>query len=293
MSISEAFVQALTSQSFWPRIVDDRDLFPEVRGTTEDPAVTVYYRGAALLRELRLVGDRLEGRTHVKYLPLGEPGSTEVLLTTGPDRSGLAADQLPSPIQFGDADPVVLDRFKAQIRNQNPTAAREGRLVGQLCRAENLIVDQEITLTRDDGVSDRVDLAVAHWGEPRVSLVEVKRLEDGRLYSPTGGMPEVVGQLERYRDALELHKDYLTRRFRNAVEAKQQLGLGGCFESWPGLSQPLVIDPRVILVIGGCNRDQVRAIQNREGIWSWLADESLSDFCDVIPFGETKQFFPK
>lgn len=293
MPISEAFVQALNSQPFWASTVGDSELFPELRGTKEDPAITVYYRGAAMLRELRLVGDQIEGRTHVKYLPIGEPGFTEVRLSTGQGESGLVAEHLPAPIPFGDGGPVVLDRYKAQVRTQNQSAAREGRLVSQLCRAENLIVDQEISLVRVEAGPDRIDLAVAHWREPCVSLVEVKRLEDYRLYSPTGGMPEVVDQLERYRDALELHAEQLVERFRNAIEAKQQLGIGGRFENWPGLTQPIVVDPRVILAIGDCSRDEVQAIQNRQGVWSWLADESLNAFCDIVPFGATKQFFPK
>lgn len=281
---------ALKDQPLWRAISTDPDLFPEYRPTATGPSFTVYYRGAALLRELRILDGRLQALQHVKYVPMGDPKSPYVTVVDGADGLGFRFDGFPDPLPLAAAEPETLRRYKAQVVAQNGTGNREGRLVEALCRS-NRVVDQEIVLPCVEEGSDRIDLAVARRDAPRVVLVEVKRVDDARLYAPPGRAPEVVEQLMRYVDAVERHQIGLASRFADAVAAKRQVGVGD-FAGWGADSRSIAIEPRVVLAIGGCDRGTVRSIQSGEGVWEWVTDDALRSNCDVRPFGSQLQLFP-
>lgn len=68
-SLSPQTVEFLKRNRLWQNLCADRDLQPEIR----DDAVTVYYRGGALLRNLRVIRNSLLADVQPKYVPI--PGT--------------------------------------------------------------------------------------------------------------------------------------------------------------------------------------------------------------------------
>ena len=64
--MSNELITTLAENVAWQSLLADPSLFPEIR----EGHVTVYYRGRALLPELRLDGDRLTVNRHRNYVPV-------------------------------------------------------------------------------------------------------------------------------------------------------------------------------------------------------------------------------
>lgn len=68
--LSAELIAALNAAEFWRNLCADAELQPEVRPNHSGGAVTVYYRGRAVIRELKLQHGRLVGSLHHKYVPI-------------------------------------------------------------------------------------------------------------------------------------------------------------------------------------------------------------------------------
>jgi len=69
--LSDELIDALTP--FVCGLADDRELQPEIR----DHSLTIYYRGAALIRDLKIDNGNLVGAVHYKYIPLQRPDDSD------------------------------------------------------------------------------------------------------------------------------------------------------------------------------------------------------------------------
>ncbi len=65
-NLSPELIQRLKPTPFWQNLCQDAELWPEIRNN----AITVYYRGGALLKELRLMNGDLVADVHPKFIPL-------------------------------------------------------------------------------------------------------------------------------------------------------------------------------------------------------------------------------
>ena len=70
-SLSDELIDALTP--FVRGLADDRELQPEIR----DHSLTIYYRGAALIRDLKIENGNLVGAVHYQYIPLQRPDDSD------------------------------------------------------------------------------------------------------------------------------------------------------------------------------------------------------------------------
>lgn len=260
-------------------IVDDWELQAEIR----DEAVTIYYRGAALVRDLRLNGDHLAGSVHYKYVPLGRPDASEYL-TVGGDGNGLTFESVPQPLAPGKLPAEVVRNYKRMMRSVsgNPEAAI---VHGIVSRPENRIVDQELKF-QESGVpeADKIDICHFDLGLKCLALVEVKGLHDTRLRSRDGNVPEVIDQLRRYRTRIETWRDSIVDGCTSSTTLKRRLGFAVRLDGIPE-SEPLKLMRKPVLVIGGCSRDDVRTIVNGSDEWQLLMEGVKKVAAGVIVCG--------
>lgn len=260
--------------------VDDWDLQVEVR----DNYVTIYYRGAALLRNICLEDNQLTGKIHYKYVPLQRPESTDYLrMTSGGD--GLKFDTDPQPMPLNQFVPEVLREYKRMMKSVsgNPEA---NVVHGIVSRPENQIVDQELKF-QESGLpeTDKIDICHYDTGLNCLALVEVKGLHDLRLSSLDGEVPEVIDQLRRYRTRIETNREYIIGGCESSIFLKRRLGLTNRLIGIPESdSLPLLKKP--VLVIGGCTRDDVRSIFAENGKWQGLMDGIAEETAGVILCGQ-------
>jgi len=107
----------------------------------------------------------------------------------------------------------------------------------------------------DDGsesVQDRMDLVLFDTKTRRILCVEAKHLSNPELRAAEGPAP-VVGQIQRYRQQLQLQNDYILAAYRQSVQILSQV-----FSV--SLPEPEAIVPDVPVLIFGfdaAQRDQV------------------------------------
>jgi len=265
-SLPAETIRVLKSSPLWQNLCSDPELHPEIR----TDAVTVYYRGGALLKELRVEEGSLRADLHHKFIPLRRSGASTYIRLSGTGEAGLDfADSL-EPLPLGRGDPLVLAAFKALI-DQVLTDFPEAKIVHAICcRPENQIIDQEITFQESGQGRDKIDLCHFDYGLGKLAFAEVKRKTDPRLLE-RGGRPEVLGQLEAYGHRLRDYRDDILNAYRQVVRWKRELGLAGRLSHVPeGGPSDLLEKP--ILVIGNCTSEDVRRIKAGEAEWKPLME---------------------
>lgn len=260
-------------------LADDRELQPEIR----DHSLTIYYRSAALIRDLQIENGNLVGAVHYKYIPLQRPVDSDYvpLIGTG---EGLQFNTQPGMMSPGRMNPDVLTEYKRMIRSvgQNP----ESQIVHHIvCHPENLIVDQEIKFqTSGERFSDKIDLCHYDLKLGCLAFVEVKGIHDPRLKPAENSVPEVIDQLHRYRQRLEQQHSEIVEACSNSVSIKRRLGLEERLTGIPA-TRPLQLLKKPVLVIGHCSREDVREILEGASDWKPLREGLQEESAGLILCG--------
>ena len=263
-SLSDDYIQALVATRFWQGICGDEDLFPEIRAD----AVTVYYRGAALIRNLRLDNGKFTGTTHPKYVPLSSGAKNRVEFAS--DGGGLYFATPVEACPLGDANADILQAYKGRMSR---FGGPESKVIHATCLCPgNVIVDQEIAFqTSLSDSRDKIDLLSFDPMSSTYSFVEVKGITDSRLREGTDGLREVVQQLSFYGERIQSQAESIRTAIDRIVTLKSHLGLGSRIASCQGVAvNQLLAKP--ILMIGGCNRQEVQDILSQNGHWASLLD---------------------
>lgn len=261
-------------------LVDDWDLQLEVR----DNSVTIYYRGAALIHEIRLVDNQLTGKIHYKYVPLQRPeGSDYLSITSGED--GLNFEAAPQPMPLSQFSPAALSEYKRMMKSvsSNPEA---DVVHGIVSHRENQIVDQELKFQESgQPETDKIDICHFDTGLNSLVMVEVKGLHDLRLRSLDGEIPEVIEQLRRYRTRIETSRECILGSCELSISLKRRLGFSSRLLKIPEQSLlPLMKKP--LFVIGGCFHNDVQSILEENGDWQELMDGLAEETAGVILCGQ-------
>ena len=264
--LPEEFFDNPEFRKFMASIVRDRELFPEIR----NGSLTVYYRGAGLIRDLRVKEGQIVGQVHFKYIPVRSPQQSDyVTLQLGAVGLSLPQDLAPLSIGFGDSD--VLSEYKRTMKSVSHNL--ECLIVHEVvCRPENLILDQEVKFqVSGEAESDKIDICHFDTHLNCLAFVEVKGIHDPRLEPGPDDVPEVVHQLRRYRLRIEQQQAVILEDYKRVVALKSRLGLAERLNGIPS-DGPGALLKKPILVIGHCSRDDVQAIVGRHDEWVSLVD---------------------
>lgn len=263
-SLSDEYVQALVETRFWQGILADRDLFPEIRRNS----ITVYYRGSALIRELRLNDGVFTGTTHAKYVPFLAATKTNVELASSGNGLSFASSVEAWPL--GHADAEVLHAYKTRMAQFG--GPEDGVIHSVCCYPGNVVVDQEIKFqsSRNDK-ADKIDILSFDPVTSTYSFVEVKGITDIRLREGADGLREVALQLKQYGERIQAHADAITSAIDRIVLLKSRLGLGHRIDVCRGVPATRLM-AKPILVIGGCSQLEVQDILQQRDHWASLRD---------------------
>lgn len=260
-NLAPEMIAVLKGSRFWMNLIADPELQPEIR----DDSVTVYYRGGALLRNLKVLNGTLLAAVHPKFVPMPNVETRTYVRLSGTADQGLAFLDPIAPLSIGAAEASVLEAYK-DVMDQVLHSFPEGRIVQAICtRRESQIVDQEIAFQESDESRDKIDLC--HFDDElrKLVFVEVKRIDDRRLFCPEN-RPEIIDQLQAYCDRLRSNRDVILTLYRQVVGWKRELGLGDRLSKVP-LDGPTDLLDKPVLVIGNCSRSDVRAI--KDGVLKW------------------------
>ncbi|HVC95912.1 MAG TPA: hypothetical protein VND64_19640 [Pirellulales bacterium] len=267
-SLSPDLVESLVNNPFWRNICADRELQPEIGYGS----ITVYYRGQALLTDLRLEGGSLTGGSLTAavdrhLLPL--ESSTESYHRHLPmrwrDDAGFAFDPPPSPRAIAFGTPDVLHAYKRMAKFAGaPDGIRHRFAVDP----RNRIVDQEVGFAGN--VHGPIDLAYFDPSIEKLCFAVIAHRADERLLVPTD-KPAVVLQLRAYGVWLAQQRESIAAAYGNVVRLKRALGLG---ERVEGVPEELTVLIRPLLIIGGCTDvaidvERIRWARHPENRNSW------------------------
>jgi hypothetical protein len=263
-NLPEEFFNNRTFQRFMNNVASDPELFPEIR----DGSLTVYYRGDALIRDLRVMDGQILGQVHFKYIPVQSPDKYVTLQLRD---TGLLVPPGVAPMSIGLGDSNVLKEYKRVMKSVR--RGLEAPIVHQIvCNSENVVLDQEIKFqTPGEDGGDKIDIVHFDTHLNCLAFVEVKGIHDLRLAPRPDELPKVVDQLRRYGRRINDQRDAILGDYNKVITLKQRLGLGARLNKIPtdGLKSLL---KKPLLVIGNCCGNVVDSIVNREREWVPLMD---------------------
>lgn len=220
---AKIFQELKKNPSWWVRFKNDSSLYIEIR---KDNQVNVYFEGGSVARiHYCSKHKKLQVFTHHKYLDVSAPSAGNAYIE--------CSDIIDKPIEK-ESDVLfcdkVIERVKAcysQKHAINGVVDKEkwsekfiqGSLVTQSSASH---LDSEFAYN-DATSQNRIDLIRCDNGV--ITFVELKRIADGRMLHKTDESPEIIDQMNRYKDFITKYSDELLAYYQKLYDVKVGLGL--------------------------------------------------------------------
>lgn len=208
------FLELGKEPAWWKRFKEDASLYIEIR---KDNQVNVYFQGGSVARiHYCSKHEKLQVFTHHKYL--GE---------AAPSRGGLYIE---CSARIEGCLEEVLERVKKEYSQKHQIDGvipkekwSEKYIQGTLIvQSRHCHLDSEFAYI-DGETNNRIDWVRCDDGV--VTFVEVKRMDDSRMLHETDATPEVVFQMNRYKQFIEKYQPQLLLYYQKLYDIKKNLGL--------------------------------------------------------------------
>lgn len=253
------FEELKKNPSWWVKFKNNPSLYIDIR---KDNQVNVYFEGGSIARiHYCSKHKKLQVFTHHKYL--GEPApSKNNLYVECSDRIENICDDVMERIQ------TLYSQKKAEEGINAKEKWSEKFIQGMLViNSRTVHLDTEFAY--NDAQDDiRIDLIQCRNG--CLTFIELKRMDDNRMLHATDNNPEVVYQMQGYKDFIARYRSELLEYYKKVFDIKVQLGL-----PVPD-STPVSINPIPELIIFDrwvkptnqreIHRQRVRELLERNGI---------------------------
>ena len=229
------FLELNNNPHWWKLFKEDSSLYIEVR---KDNQVNVYFEGGSIARIHYCSKHRkLQVFIHHKYLGIPKPADNNLYVEYS-DKIGSCLNDVLDRVktvysQKGSIDGVVPKEKWSEKYIQ-------GTLIVQ---SRQCHLDSEFAYN-DSETSNRIDLVRCSDG--MVTFVELKRMGDNRMLHETDATPEVVYQMNRYKQFIEKHSSQLLEYYQKLYDIKKILELP------VPESRPVCINPIPELLIFDC-----------------------------------------
>jgi hypothetical protein len=220
---------------WWKQFKEDTSLYIEVR---KDNQVNVYFEGGSIARIHYCSKNRkLQVFIHHKYLGIPKPANNNPYVEYS-DKIGSCLNDVLDRVktvysQKGSIDGVVPKEKWSEKYIQ-------GTLIVQ---SRQYHLDSEFAYN-DSETNNRIDLVRCSDG--MVTFVELKRMGDNRMLHETDATPEVVYQMNRYKQFIEKYSSQLLEYYQKLYDIKKLLDLP------VPESRPVCINPIPELLIFDC-----------------------------------------
>ena len=182
--------QALSTRpDWWKSLLNDKDLYINIR---KENRINVYYRGASIM-SLSYKDHKIDAEIHNYYLGVnkGEPDYGNKHYS--PDEIIQQLPLIKSRVESNKKNIACLPGHEKNGKNYSS----EKYVQSQMYLADSHYIDTEFALQLDDRTNIRIDLVqVADNGE--IAFQELKLIDDNRLKSSGGQIPEIQDQMSNY-----------------------------------------------------------------------------------------------
>ena len=220
---AKIFQELKKNPSWWAKFKNDSSLYIEIR---KDNQVNVYFEGGSVARiHYCSKHKKLQVFTHHKYLNLPAPSKRNAYI----ECSGIIDEPKETNSEILVCDKVI-ERVKtcySQKHAINGIVDKEkwsekfiqGTLITQ---SSDFHLDSEFAYN-DATDKNRIDLIRCDNGV--ITFVELKRIADGRMLHKTDESPEIVDQMNRYKDFITKYSNELLAYYQKLYDVKAELGL--------------------------------------------------------------------
>ena len=220
---AKIFQELKKNPSWWARFKNDSSLYIEIR---KDNQVNVYFEGGSVARiHYCSKHKKLQVFTHHKYLNLPAPSKSNAYI----ECCGIIDEPKETNSEILVCDKVI-ERVKtcySQKHAINGIVDKEkwsekfiqGTLITQ---SSDFHLDSEFAYN-DATDKNRIDLIRCDKGV--ITFVELKRIADGRMLHKTDESPEIVDQMNRYKDFITKYSVELLAYYQKLYDVKAELGL--------------------------------------------------------------------
>lgn len=253
------FEELKKNPSWWVKFKNNPSLYIDIR---KDNQVNVYFEGGSIARiHYCSKHKKLQVFTHHKYL--GEPApSKNNLYVECSNRIENICDDVMERIQ------TLYSQKKAEEGINAKEKWSEKFIQGMLViNSRTVHLDTEFAY--NDAQDDiRIDLIQCRKGS--LTFIELKRMDDNRMLHATDNDPEVVYQMQGYKDFIARYRSELLEYYKKVFDIKVQLGLP-VPDSAPASINPipeLIIFDRWVKPTSQreIHRQRVRELLERNGI---------------------------
>lgn len=251
------FKELSKGPSWWQHFKSDPSLYIEIR---KDNQINVYFEGGSVARiHYCSKHQKLQVFSHHKYL--GIPNSKPMYV----ECSNFIGENIDE----------ILFRVKSNY-------SQKKRVEGYLAKeslSEKYIQSKLITgnmqhhldsefAYKNNSVDIRIDLVNVLDG--KLTFVELKRLDDGRMLKKTDDNPEVISQMSQYHKFVNDNRELLLNYYQRLYDIKESLGL-----PIPD-SRPIEINMTPeLLIFNRWVKDHPSRTQHRERMEQILKRESI------------------
>jgi hypothetical protein len=201
---------------WWKMLIKDEEINIQIR---KDNSIEVYYKGGAIIRSLKWSPRRklFVGDINYQYIPLEN------------ERSYIPFVFDESSVEFGKVNIAKLDSFnKKSIKRIKSMLDKiygkysEKTIQANFIKNDPCFIDSEFMYNlRDRKMDDlRIDLTRLDTKAKKIVFIEVKTIEDRRLYSN-----EILEQLKKYKNFIMMYEEELLDYYKKVFEIKKNLGI--------------------------------------------------------------------
>ena len=220
---AKIFHELKKNPSWWVRFKNDSSLYIEIR---KDNQVNVYFEGGSIARiHYCSKHKKLQVFTHHKYLNLPAPSKKNAYIE--------CSDIIDKPIEK-DSEILICDKVIERVKTCCSQKHAINGIVDKEKWSEKFIQGSLITKSsvfyldsefayNDAASQNRIDLVRCDNGI--ITFVELKRIADGRMLHKTDESPEIIEQMNRYKDFINRYSAQLLAYYQKLYDVKVELGL--------------------------------------------------------------------
>lgn len=209
--------------SWWAKVKEDKELYIEIR---KGNIIDIYYRGGRMaeIKQNRRTGG-LVATAHPKYLGFLDPN--DVRHYKKANKGGQCIPIYQDCEHWLDAQ---LEELKKNIRRHyrgeaNGEHTSEKYIQGELIINErDKYIDSEFAHRLYVGERSTIRIDLVKIENNQFVFEELKRIGDSRLRTKDG-KPEILVQIDSYRQFLRANKDALSKYYQTLYKIKRMLGL--------------------------------------------------------------------
>ena len=220
---AKIFQELKKNPSWWARFKNDSSLYIEIR---KDNQVNVYFEGGSVARiHYCSKHKKLQVFTHHKYLNLPAPSKRNAYI----ECSGI----IDEPIET-DSEILVCDKVIERVKTCYSQKHAINGIVDKEKWSEKFIQGTLITQSSDfhldsefayNDATDKNRIDLIRCDKGVITFVELKRIADGRMLHKTDESPEIVDQMNRYKDFITKYSVELLAYYQKLYDVKAELGL--------------------------------------------------------------------